>query len=449
MSEAGRSRRWVSGRPRSGRRGTPRWWPSRRRRSSTWRGSSGLPGAQGDRGDVDDHLVQQAEVGELAGEVAAADHPDVPVAGGGDQVCVHLRDRGRGDAHVRAGPRGHLVVGEDPAGLGVGPRLGLRTRCVVAGAEHPLVGVRAHAQRADAGDEGRVVERAVLADVAGQQPVQRVVVGGDEAVEGRRGVEHGLGHGRSQRRVPVGLSRRASVARVRFRPMTDDADRARHAELSTQITDHRARYYLQDAPVVSDADFDALMRELQELEERHPELRTPDSPTQQVGGAPSTTFSPVTHLVPLMSLDNVFSRRGPRQVAGPGRVAGGGGRRRVRVPVRAEDRRPRPRPGLPRRAAGHRRHPRRRHGRRGRDGQRPHHRGDPGPADRRGRPRRARGARRGVHAAGGLRHPERRPGRCREGPVRQPAQLRSRLAAPEGPEGHRPAAAALPRPRHR
>ena len=89
--------------------------------------------------------------------------------------------------------------------------------------------------------------------------------------------------------------------------MTDDADRARHAELSTQITDHRARYYLRDAPVVSDADFDALMRELTELEEQHPELRTPDSPTQQVGGAPSATFSPVTHLVPLMSLDNVFS----------------------------------------------------------------------------------------------------------------------------------------------
>jgi DNA ligase (NAD+) len=89
--------------------------------------------------------------------------------------------------------------------------------------------------------------------------------------------------------------------------MTSDADRARHAELSDQITEHRARYYLRDAPVISDADFDALLRELTELEEAHPELRTPDSPTQQVGGAPSATFSPVTHLVPLMSLDNVFS----------------------------------------------------------------------------------------------------------------------------------------------
>ena len=89
--------------------------------------------------------------------------------------------------------------------------------------------------------------------------------------------------------------------------MTDDADRARHAELSAQITDHRSRYYLQDAPAVSDAEFDALMIELTELEERHSELRTPDSPTQKVGGAPSATFSPVAHLVPLMSLDNVFS----------------------------------------------------------------------------------------------------------------------------------------------
>ncbi len=89
--------------------------------------------------------------------------------------------------------------------------------------------------------------------------------------------------------------------------MTDDAARARHAELSTEITEHRHRYYEQDAPVVSDAEFDALMRELIDLEEANPGLRTPDSPTQQVGGAASSTFAPVTHLVPLMSLDNVFS----------------------------------------------------------------------------------------------------------------------------------------------
>jgi DNA ligase (NAD+) len=89
--------------------------------------------------------------------------------------------------------------------------------------------------------------------------------------------------------------------------MTDEGARERHAQLSAAITDHRHRYYVQDAPVVSDAEFDEAMRELIALEEAHPQLRTPDSPTQQVGGAPSTTFAPVTHLVPLMSLDNVFS----------------------------------------------------------------------------------------------------------------------------------------------
>ncbi|HML51255.1 MAG TPA: NAD-dependent DNA ligase LigA [Propionicimonas sp.] len=82
---------------------------------------------------------------------------------------------------------------------------------------------------------------------------------------------------------------------------------ARHAELSAEINAHRERYYQRDAPVISDAEFDVLMRELIALEDAHPELRTPDSPTQHVGGAASATFAPVTHLVPLMSLDNVFS----------------------------------------------------------------------------------------------------------------------------------------------
>lgn len=89
--------------------------------------------------------------------------------------------------------------------------------------------------------------------------------------------------------------------------MTDQAWVARHGELSQEITEHRRRYHVQDAPVVSDAAFDALMRELIELEAAHPELRTPDSPTQQVGGAPVATFAEVRHLVPLLSLDNVFS----------------------------------------------------------------------------------------------------------------------------------------------
>jgi DNA ligase (NAD+) len=80
----------------------------------------------------------------------------------------------------------------------------------------------------------------------------------------------------------------------------------RHAELAREVEDHRYRYYVQDAPTVSDAEFDQLMRELQGLEEDYPALRTPDSPTQQVGGTFSTLFTPVAHVQPMMSLDNAF-----------------------------------------------------------------------------------------------------------------------------------------------
>lgn len=83
--------------------------------------------------------------------------------------------------------------------------------------------------------------------------------------------------------------------------------RTRHAELAQLINDARFQYYVLDAPDLTDARFDGLMEELAALEERHPELRTPDSPTQQVGGAVSATFAAVEHLEPMMSLDNAFS----------------------------------------------------------------------------------------------------------------------------------------------
>jgi DNA ligase (NAD+) len=86
-----------------------------------------------------------------------------------------------------------------------------------------------------------------------------------------------------------------------------DSARERHAELSEQVEAHRWRYYVLDSPSVSDGEFDALMHELEGLEEAYPELRTPDSPTQKVGGAVSTQFTAVEHAERLMSLDNVFS----------------------------------------------------------------------------------------------------------------------------------------------
>lgn len=83
--------------------------------------------------------------------------------------------------------------------------------------------------------------------------------------------------------------------------------RERHSELVEQVEDARWRYYVLDDPTLSDADFDVRMRELEGLEEQFPELRTPDSPTQKVGGAVSTQFTAVDHLQPMQSLDNAFS----------------------------------------------------------------------------------------------------------------------------------------------
>jgi DNA ligase (NAD+) len=80
----------------------------------------------------------------------------------------------------------------------------------------------------------------------------------------------------------------------------------RAEELRAQISFHDQKYYVEDSPEISDADYDGLVRALRAIEERHPELVTPDSPTQRVAGAPSVLFSPVRHLLPMMSLDNAF-----------------------------------------------------------------------------------------------------------------------------------------------
>jgi DNA ligase (NAD+) len=84
------------------------------------------------------------------------------------------------------------------------------------------------------------------------------------------------------------------------------AARTRHADLAEQIEEHRFRYHVADAPTISDGEYDALMRELDALENEHPELRTPDSPTQKVGGAVSTDFASVPHLERMLSLANAF-----------------------------------------------------------------------------------------------------------------------------------------------
>ena len=83
--------------------------------------------------------------------------------------------------------------------------------------------------------------------------------------------------------------------------------RRRWQQLADEVREHQFRYYIKDAPVVSDADFDALYNELVALEDRYPELRVPDSPTQLVGGAGFTTeFTAAEHLERMLSLDDVF-----------------------------------------------------------------------------------------------------------------------------------------------
>ncbi|MFK0107340.1 NAD-dependent DNA ligase LigA [Streptomyces sp. NPDC091217] len=82
--------------------------------------------------------------------------------------------------------------------------------------------------------------------------------------------------------------------------------RVKHAQLAEQIEEHRFRYYVKDAPVVSDAEFDRLLRALEALEEEYSELRTPDSPTQKVAGAYQTEFTSVEHRERMLSLDNAF-----------------------------------------------------------------------------------------------------------------------------------------------
>ena len=83
--------------------------------------------------------------------------------------------------------------------------------------------------------------------------------------------------------------------------------RQRHAELSEKLLDAQYRYHVLDSPTIADIEYDEGIRALNEIEEQFPELRTPDSPTQRVGGTISTLFTPVTHLERLLSLDNVFS----------------------------------------------------------------------------------------------------------------------------------------------
>ena len=86
------------------------------------------------------------------------------------------------------------------------------------------------------------------------------------------------------------------------------ADSERVSELRRQILRHDHLYYVEARPEITDREYDALFAELQSLEKQHPELVTPDSPTQRVGGTPISQFATVTHAVPMLSLANTYTR---------------------------------------------------------------------------------------------------------------------------------------------
>ncbi|WP_416382319.1 NAD-dependent DNA ligase LigA [Nocardia transvalensis] len=96
-----------------------------------------------------------------------------------------------------------------------------------------------------------------------------------------------------------------SESGIEITPATAD-ERTEWQRLAEEVREHQFRYYVRDAPIISDGEFDKLFQRLLALEEAHPDLRTPDSPTQQVGGGFATEFAPVDHLERMLSLDNVF-----------------------------------------------------------------------------------------------------------------------------------------------
>jgi DNA ligase (NAD+) len=99
--------------------------------------------------------------------------------------------------------------------------------------------------------------------------------------------------------------------------------RAKLLRLRQEIEEHDRHYYEQAAPTISDQDYDALFRELRAIEEAHPELVTPDSPTQRVGGKPATGFQQVRHEVPMLSLDNLSQRKERRRCGSSSQVWNG------------------------------------------------------------------------------------------------------------------------------
>jgi NAD-dependent DNA ligase len=103
--------------------------------------------------------------------------------------------------------------------------------------------------------------------------------------------------------------------------MTHAQAKARHAELAEEISKHDHAYYVEARPTMSDFEYDQLYQELVDLEKRFPDLVTPSSPTQRVGGATTEGFSRVAHLQPMLSLEKIEGAEHPTREEEPDRDA--------------------------------------------------------------------------------------------------------------------------------
>ena len=97
--------------------------------------------------------------------------------------------------------------------------------------------------------------------------------------------------------------------RLHFRPMDQNNALSRIRELTEELNDHNHRYYILDDPIISDAGYDALLRELEHLEAEFPQLKRPESPTQRVGSIPLSGFKPLAHTTPMLSLENAMDEQ--------------------------------------------------------------------------------------------------------------------------------------------
>src|SRR5438128_9826035 len=109
---------------------------------------------------------------------------------------------------------------------------------------------------------------------------------------------------------------------AKAKPLTDVAKltkpqaKVEHMRLALELEGHDRRYYQEDAPSVSDAEYDALRQRFNAIEKRFPEFVSTDSPSQKVGAAPSGRFRKVRHAVPMLSLDNAFAEQDVRDFVG-------------------------------------------------------------------------------------------------------------------------------------